>query len=169
MSVTWASQPSAAPPRRFLGRPLRRLLLALALSVSALAVTTSGAFAGRLWCPTDPVVIINGNVADVFVSSTVLASLSVTGPTQVVITVPDGVSTLGIPDLGFLRGEVLTFKHSSDLQVTPDGIQMQIAVYVPAGASLPVKVDFAPRILGILWPSSAIGTSNQWITLKVLF
>jgi hypothetical protein len=170
MSLVPASQTARPKTRRRIGRRARSLVVALALSLCAVFVTMSGASAGLAWCRTDPIAIINGNIADVFVASTLAAPLKVTGPTQVVITVPQDAHALVIPDLGFLHGEKVTVVHSDALHMTPKGMQLSIAVYVPAkDSSLPVEVDFAPRILGILNPATASGTANQWITLDVLF
>ena len=147
---------------------MRRFSVSLLLGMLALLLVSAPASAGRAWCRTDPIMIINGNIADLFISSSLLAPFQVTGPTQVVVTLPQGVSILAIPDLGFLHGEKITVKHSDDLQVTQKGIELMFDVYVPAkSTALPVTVDFAPRILGILWPTSASGTSNQWIHLAV--
>jgi hypothetical protein len=149
---------------------MRRVSVSLLLGVLALLLVSAPASAGRAWCRTDPIMIINGQIADLFVSSSLTAPLQVTGPTQVVVTLPQGVSFLAIPDLGFLHGEKVTVKRSDALHVTSQGIEVMFDVYVPAKTTaLPVEVDFAPRVLGILWPTSASGTSNQWIHLAVTF
>src|SRR3954466_6253776 len=91
--------------KRILGPRRARALSVVALTLLALLLTTSGAFAGRTWCRTDPVVTINDSVADVFVGGPLTAPLQVTGPTQVVVTVPMGVNAgLLLSDLGFGRG-----------------------------------------------------------------
>ena len=47
---------------------------------------------------------------------------------------------------------------------------MEIEAYVPAtDDAMPVRVEFAPRAVGILWPASAEGTANEWITLRTTF
>jgi hypothetical protein len=148
---------------------MRRFSVSLLLGLLALLLVSAPASAGRAWCRTDPIMIINGNIADLFISSSLLAPLQVTGPTQVVVTLPQGVSILAIPDLGFLHGEKITVKRSDALHVTPKGIELMFDVYVPAKTSLPVQVDFAPRVLGILWPTSASGVTNQWVHLAVTF
>jgi hypothetical protein len=112
--------------------------------------------------------LIDGAIADVFVSAPLTAPLKVTGPTEVVITVPEGVETaVVLTDLGFGRGETVTFKESARLRRTADGVQLKVAVRVPArDDEMPVRVEFAPRILGILWPDSAEGTANDWVVLR---
>jgi hypothetical protein len=51
--------------------------------------------------------------------------------------------------------------------VTDNGIEVLVEVFVPAtDDEMPVRVEFAPRILGILWPASAEGTANSWVRLR---
>ncbi len=144
--------------------------MVLTLVALAFIVLAPGASAARAWCRTDPVVVIDGTLADVFVSRPLSAPLEVTGPTKMIITVPEGVKTqIILHDLGFGRGYDFKFKQSSDLHITDAGIEVKIEVYVPArDKKMPIKVEFAPRLLGILWPDSVEGTANQWITLNTV-
>ena len=164
------------PARHFLRHRPRGVRLPSALLAALLAVTVlvQGTDAQRAWCKTDPIVVIDGATADVFVSaplgSMVQALLTVTGPNQIVVTVPQGVNAwLLLTDVGFGRGNVLTFAQSSDLHETAGGIEVRVQVFVPATGSFPVRVEFAPRLLGLLWPASAEGTTNSWITLTTTF
>lgn len=144
------------------------LLLVFGL-LSTLAAPS--AFAARAWCKTDPLILVDGELANIMVVSTLLAPLKVSGPTQIVVTVPEGVPAyLVLSDLGFGRGQIVTFKHSPEMKVTEQGIQMQIAVFVPArDNTLPIAVEFAPRLLGLLSPARAEGVANSWIYLNVTF
>ena len=155
--------------------PLRprgfRLPSALLAALLALTFLVQGTDAQRAWCKTDPLVIIDGATADILVAaplgSLVQAVLSVTGPNQIVVTVPQGVKAwLVLSDLGFGRGNVVTFVQSPNLRKTADGIEVRVDTYVPANRSFPVRVEFAPRLLGLLSPASAEGTSNAWISLS---
>jgi hypothetical protein len=157
--------------RGMLGRSrLLIVFILVALMSVVMAPTTSAA---RAWCRTDPVVVIDGTMADVFVSGPLLAPLIVTGPTKMIIIVPEGVKTqMILSDLGFLHGYDYEFRQSSELQKTRKGVQVRIQVYVPASdSSMPVRVEFSPRVLGLLGlvglskADSAEGTANQWITL----
>ena len=141
--------------------------IALTLAVLGLVLTGSPAQAGKGWCRVDPIVIIDGEIADVFVGSTLSALLTTTGPIRMVVTVPPGTqATKLISDLGFGRGYDFRFAESSDLVATEDGIPVRVDVYVPAtDDSLPVSVYFAPRLLGILWPASVDGYANSWVSL----
>lgn len=147
----------------------RRSLLTAggALVASRFGLTERGASAGRGWCRSDPVLLIDGVLADLFSAVPLDCLLKVTGPTQIAVTAPQSVKlALAIPGLGFLRGEKVTFERSAKLEKTADGIELNIAVYVPARDNFDVEVDFAPRILGILKPEKADGRTNDWIKLK---
>ena len=147
----------------------RRALLGFggALLGARVGLLDRPALAGRGWCRSDPVVLIDGVLADVFTSGPLDALLTVTGPTQIVITTPQDVTiSLAIPGLGFGRGERVTFQRSKKLKSTNEGIELKIAVFVPAKKDFEVTVDFAPRVVGILKPRSADGRSNDWIDLS---
>jgi hypothetical protein len=149
-------------------RPRRPLCSTLVLLAFTFALTVQGAAAGRGWCRTDPIVSIDDRLADVFVAAPPEALLLVTGPNQIVVTVPVGVrASLVIADVGFGKGDVVSFRESSRLRRTKTGIQVVIRVYVPAtDPTMPVRVEFARGIVGILAPASAEGTANKWISLK---
>jgi hypothetical protein len=149
----------------------RRLPLALLLVVVLSVLVAPGALAARAWCKTDPLIMVDGELANIFVLSSLSAPLKVSGPTEIVVTVPEGVDArLILADLGFGRGQIVRFATSPDLMVTQAGIEMLIAVRVPSrDGSLPVRVEFAPRILGILDPASAEGVANDWVKLSVIF
>ena len=148
---------------------MKKLSMALLLVLIALTVTALPTSAGRAWCRTDPLFLIDGHVVDVLVAGPLLASLQVTGPTKIVVTVPEGVKAHHLlSDLGFGRGYAVSIVRSPDLQVTPAGAEIRVDVYVPARRSIPIAVDVAKDILGILSPTSAYGNSNQWITVKAV-
>jgi hypothetical protein len=150
-------------------RTRRDALKMLGLGAVALtpALAPRGADAARAWCRTDPIIAIDGHLTDVFIDGPLTAPLKVTGPNQIVVTTPLGVPAwLVLSDLGFGRGHVVTFEKSDRLQVTDDGIEVKVRVYVPArDDSMPVRLNFSPRLLGILWPERAEGTANEWISL----
>jgi hypothetical protein len=105
----------------------------------------------------------------VLVAGPLLAPLQVTGPTKVVVTVPADVQAHHLlSDLGFGRGYAVSIIRSPDLQVTDAGAEIQVDVYVPARRHIPIAVDIANDILGILSPTSAYGHSSQWITVKAV-
>ena len=158
-------QPSTSLTRRTATRLLATGVAALGVP---LATGARGADAARAWCRTDPVVMIGGVIVDIFIAGPLDAPLLVTGPNQVVVVVPVGVdATLVAKDLGFGRGEEVSFKESNNLTVTENGIEVIVRVYVPArDDAMPVRVEFAPRLLGILSPEWVEGTANEWVVLR---
>ncbi len=141
---------------------------ALVLVALLLVLATHPAAAGVGWCRTDPVVVIDGRVADVFVSVPLDALSRVTGPTEIVITVPVGVTnTWAVPGPGFGYGEVVTFDQSPALSETAEGVEILVKVYLPAtDDEMPVLVEFAPHVIGVLAPDGAEKTANTWIRLR---
>ena len=114
--------------------------------------------------------MVEGNIADIFVSAPVDALLKVTGPTQIVVSTPADVDAVLIAStLGFGYGEIVVFEESRRLKVGDDGIDLQIQVFVPAtDDQMPVLVEFAPRLLDILAPVAMQGTANDWISYRVV-
>jgi hypothetical protein len=146
------------------------LLAALVLSM---AVGNTHADAARGWCMVDPVIMVDGQLADVFVSSDPAMLLRASGPIEMVISIPTGSRGVVIlTDLGFLKGYKISFKQSSALVKTRTHTPVIVSVYAPnRGDQLPVKVTFAPRtlssgLLAILFGKSVSGLSNSWVTLK---
>jgi hypothetical protein len=153
--------------------PHRRCILALGarvlcLAMLAFALAPHGTSASVGWCRSDPVVKIHNDLADIFVAAPPDAPLKVTGSTEIVVTIPQKVPAAAIvAGRGFGRGENLRIVHSSDLQVTETGIELRIDVLVPAtDDAMPVRVEFAPRIVGLLDPAYAEGVANTWVSLS---
>ena len=155
-----------------MNRIIRLFLTALTALVFAGGVTLSETDAARGWCQVDPVIVVDGQLADVFVGSSASMLLKATGPIKMVITIPSGSSGyVLLTDLGFLRGYDITFKQSKSLTRTSRHTQVKVSVYAPAStSSLPVTVTFAPRSLNsslkdILFGTSVTGSANQWVSL----
>ena len=142
----------------------------LAFSILALALTVSSADANYRWCRTDPVVVIDGRLADIFVSARFDDLEKVKGPTEIVVSTPVGVdAALAIATAGFGYGEKVRFAESESLEVTPEGIELRIKVRVPArDDAMPIRVEFAPHVVGVLQPVEAKGHANEWISLRSL-
>jgi hypothetical protein len=145
----------------------------MAVLILTISAGASHADAARGWCLADPVIIVDGQLADVFVSSDPAMLLRASGPIEMVITIPTGSKgAVILTDLGFLRGYKISFRQSSSLKKTTSHTQVKVSVYAPnTGTRLPVKVTFAPRTLSsglkaILFGQSASGYSNSWVTLK---
>lgn len=146
------------------------VLSAVAVAAAGIASPLHSASAARGWCRTDPLILINGELADIFCTAPLSMLLQATGPTEFVVTVPRGVqASLVLAGPGFLKGERIEFEHSRKLEKTKLGIEVKIEVRVPAREDLPIGVEFAPRILGILNPDRAEGFANSWVTLNTIF
>ena len=152
-------------------RSLIGILFAALLITSAVAVPSANAARG--WCRMDPVIMVDGQLADVFVGSSLDMLLKATGPIQIVVTIPTGSrAKVVLMDVGFGRGYSFVFKQSSSLKRTAGHTQIKIRVYAPASSStLPVSVNFAPRSLGssltdILIGKRADGHANAWVSLS---
>lgn len=146
------------------------MLGAMAAATAALAHTATPAAAGRGWCRSDPLILIDGELADIFCTAPLSMLLQATGPTKIVVTVPKGVKThLVLGGIGFGRGEKTTFKKSKRLKKKGGKIDVEIKAMMPAKNDLPVGLEFAPRLLGILNPDTAEGVANSWVTLKTKF
>jgi hypothetical protein len=152
---------------------IARLLVATVASFILISATSAPeASAARGWCRFDPVIMVDGQLADVFVGSTLEMLSSATGPVKIEIIIPTGSKGyVVLTDLGFLKGYSIVFKQSSSLVRTAKHTQIRIRVYAPAkNSALPVTVTFAPRSLtSSLWQiligTSVDGHANQWISL----
>ena len=120
----------------------------------------------RGWCRSDPLILIEGVVVDIFCTAPLTALLHVTGPTEIVVAVPVGVQpTLVLAGVGFGRGEIVRFEERNRLQQSAEGLEVEVEVYVPASRELPIGVELARNLVGILDPTVAEGVTNQWISL----
>lgn len=151
----------------------RRTFAAMTAGAVLAGAGINAASAGRSWCRVDPVVMIDGQLADVFVSSDLKMLLGqATGPIKMKVSIPTGSNGwLVLADLGFGRGYDFSFVETSSLKRANGRTPVIIEVYAPAkDSSLPVTVTFAPRTLGsslqdILFGMSASGNANQWVRL----
>src|SRR4051794_16071139 len=87
----------------------QRWMSVLFLPLAALLLSTP-VQAGRLWCKTDPVVALDGHLADLTVAIPLHAVWRVTGPTSLVIGTPSGITRhVLVRDVGF-NGNVTTIR-----------------------------------------------------------
>ena len=146
----------------------RRLASTFVLVAVLLALVGAPAGASIRICRADPVVLIDGQIADILLSSYAGMKDAASGPAKVVVTVPSGVrAELVATDLGFGgHGYEVRFAHSDRLRVTEHRLEVRVEVYAPASdGSLPVWVEFTPRGVGNLSAGSAEGRANDWVTL----
>jgi hypothetical protein len=128
------------------------------------------------WCQQDPIVKIDGQTADIFLSSHLEMLTLASGPAKIVVTVPTGISTrLVATDPGFGgNGYDVRFAESDRLTDNPNVLQVRIKVYAPAlddltgvlPLTLPLRVKFTPRGNGRLVAGEATGEANSWVTLR---
>ena len=151
----------------------RRSLAAVVAGAMLAGAGVRAASAGRSWCRVDPVVSIDGQLADIFIASDVMMLLKATGPVKIKISIPQGSNGwVVLTDLGFGRGYDISFVQTADLVRSNGRTPVKVDVYAPAkDSSLPVVVTFAPRSLGsslgdILFGMSANGNANSWVTLR---
>lgn len=151
---------------------IRRLsvIWALLLSMLTLVLAVPGASAGVGWCRDDPLVVVDGQIANIYVSAHFEDLSKVTGATEVIVSTPVGVDlALAVAGPGFGYGEHVSFVESRSLKVTPEGIEVWIKVRVPAHSdAMPIRVEFAPKVVGILKPTAAHGKANEWISFRAL-
>ena len=145
----------------------RRYVLSAIAGASALAVARTPADAARVWCRTDPVFKIDGQVVDVWVVSDVAMRSAASGPTTIALTVPANSTAECIAmDRGFGYGYAISIERSSSLMRTPDSTPVVVSVRVPsADGALPVGIDLISRSPGGVTGGSASGLANGWVVL----
>jgi hypothetical protein len=146
-----------------------RLGLPLSFAISALASGGRGADASRGWCRMDPVLLIDGWPAQVFVAVRLDDLPKVSGATEIAVTTPASIGALHLAStVDFGYGEVVTTAQSALLAVTAQGIEVRVGIHVPATDAVPVRVSFVPRGAGPPRSASAEGTANAWFELQGL-
>jgi len=128
-----------ADARRPRGRTIRRLLSAFTLGLLAVIVLAMPALAGRSWCAKDPIVRLNGADVQIWVAIPEEFVPTVTGPVQVKVYTPVGVSQeLIFVDQGFNGfGENVKFSTDEKLTVRADGsFDVIIKAWVPVDREL---------------------------------
>ena len=156
--------------RRVLGTPRWFGVAALIAVIASVLFGPLDAAAARHWCKTDPAVLIDGQLANILVMVPVPQLLEVDGATEIRLTIPAASEAVMVsPGVGFGYGENLTILKSSSLTRSATHIDIIVEVLVPgSNALLPVKVEFAPRGLGILNPIAREGYADRWITMTTV-
>jgi hypothetical protein len=152
-------------------RTLRQIAGLVALLALVMTVTVESAGAARTWCRYDPVIRVDGQIFDVWLTGDADLDDTVTGPTRIVVTVPVGAATeLLAQDLGFGRlGYHVTFVESAELGHRDAGPQVRVDAFVPATKDLAVAVHLDPRSVTkrgqTRATTSEFGTANTWLTV----
>lgn len=147
---------------------MKRFTLAMILALLAIIVLIVPASAGRLWCSSDPIFMIDGQQVSVWVSSYGEMTSSATGPVKVILTVPSDVEArLLATDRGFGYGYDVEIVYSGNLVATSASLPTQVEVFAPAtNNDLPVKVDLVARGKGRVVSGTAQGMVNEWVVLQ---
>jgi hypothetical protein len=125
---------------------MKRFAMSALLTLVALLAITNGADAGLGWCRRDPIVVLNGVRVQILVAIPQEYEWNVTGPIQVVVSTPPGVSRqLVSTDAGFNGlGEQV---YWGDLNVAASGgfpVSIYISVPTNLSFSIPMQVDVIP-------------------------
>lgn len=151
-------------------------LLSPVFALIAVLVLVVPASAGRAWCRADPVLIVDGEVVDIQVSSNLKMYREASGPIDMIVTVRPGSSAnVILQDFGFGHGYNIRIKESKQLK---KGVLARVEMRAPASQEgLPVGVHgtrtsvklsgLLSGDLDVLWLDDAYGSSNEWITLDV--
>jgi hypothetical protein len=144
------------------------LLWAAALAAAGTSGTFRPAVAARGWCRSDPLVRIDGELAYIIATAPRTIRKAVTGPTEIVVTVPMGVQTkLVAAGSTFGEGETVRFAYSQDRAEASLGIDITVEAKVPAREDLPIGLEVARRTRGNhKKPTRANGRTNRWVTLS---
>jgi hypothetical protein len=112
---------------------------AVVLSLLAIVVLTTPAFAGRSWCSRDPIIKVRGTHLQILIAVPAEYEAAVNGPVRVKIKTPKGVSReLVFADSGFNGyGEEVIFEDSpAGAGNKQNTTQTQIEVSVPINQSM---------------------------------
>jgi hypothetical protein len=157
--------PSTSVTRRVFTSSVVAQVLALVLEA------TPAAIAARGWCRSDPLLEFDGTLAYVVYSAPPGIRKATTGSIEIVVSIPRGVAAkLIAPGPGFGHGESVQFISTSEMEKTNSGVQAQVAVRIPAGDELPVRLECARRTHADRnSPAVAEGTTNRWLSLTHTF
>jgi hypothetical protein len=156
--------------QRLLSRSCGRrstLIWATALAAAGTAGVFRSANSARGWCRSDPLVRIDGELAYVICTAPRTIREVITGPTEIVVTVPWGVQAkLIAAGSGFGEGENVRFAYSGE-PADKSGFDITVDTRVPASEDLPIGVEVARRTRGNhKKPAHANGRTNSWLTLS---
>ncbi|MGI8476274.1 MAG: hypothetical protein ACR2OO_07900 [Thermomicrobiales bacterium] len=153
-------------PSSFNRRHLLRLAAAGSLAaVPALGLVRSSSAALR-WCRLDPVFLIDGMVASVYVSSRQGSNVASTGPIQLIFAAPEQVSVeLLSSDEGFGYGYDVQIVADPKLKSDDKQMDLAITVTVPTDLENLIRVEFVPDGTVKDW-DLRIGNANKAIRVK---
>ncbi len=134
---------------------MKRLGIAGVFSVVALLLVASPVMGGLQWCPRDPIVALNGQHVQIWVSIPEQYQSAVTGPIAVQVATPHGVSQeVVFTDDGFNGfGETVDFVESGRIQ--GDQMNVGVRIRVPYDRGM-VEGGNLPVLLTIILPDGSV-------------
>lgn len=137
---------------------MRKTCVAMVLAIFAVCVVALPAAAGRQWCAKDPIVALNGHEVQILVAVPDEMQDAVTGPVNVIVKTPAGVTReLIFTDSGFNGfGETVTFGTRVGAVAADGSFEAQIRVSIPvdlsilAGRNIDITGDTIPMQVTII-------------------
>lgn len=151
----------------------RTLLRGAAGAALALALPGPPAMAGRQWCKLDPTFRFidtsdsaRSVVADVLVATEDGVTVVSTGPIELAITLPVGITAeLVSQDAGLGDGYAISIVDGSQLPRPRRRLTVVVAVRVPATNRQRIRLEFVPN--GVIEDADAAeGWTNEWINVR---
>ncbi len=148
---------------------MRRYGIVAAFSAILLVLVASPVGAGLQWCPRDPIVALNGQEVQIWVSIPEQYQTAVTGPVEVDIRTPRGVEQeVVFTDEGFNgHGEVVEFFERGRLN--GDEMDVDVRIRVPYDRSMVDRGNLAVRLTVILPDGEVIELEDDRGTARTSF
>jgi hypothetical protein len=155
--------------QRFGGSHMRRFSIIAVFATIALFLTISPTGAGIQWCPRDPIVALNGQEVQIWVSIPNEYQSAVTGPVDVEIWTPRGVEQeVLFTDDGFNGyGETVSFKERDSL--SGDAMGVEVRIKIPYDLKAVEDGDLAVLVTVILPDGSVVELEEDFGKATVSF
>ena len=134
---------------------MRRYGIAAVITTVMLVLVSGPAAAGWQWCPKDPIIALNGQEVQIWVSIPAQYENAVTGPVEVDVFIPRGVTQeVLFTDEGFNGfGETVAFYERGQLR--GDQMDVNLRIYVPYDRSM-VERGNLPVLLTVILPDGSV-------------
>lgn len=134
---------------------MRRYGIAAAITAVLLVLVSGPAAAGWQWCPRDPIIALNGQEVQIWVSIPEQYESAVTGPVEVDVFIPRGVThEVLFTDEGFNGfGETVAFYERGLLR--GDEMDVRLRIHIPYDRSM-VDRGNLPVLLTVILPDGSV-------------
>lgn len=133
---------------------MRRSIFGVFVSLLLVGTQLDSADAGRGWCRSDPIIRVGNTVVQIWIAIPEEEQASVTGPIDILITVPEGTPREVLyTDPGFNGyGERLAWIERGPMP-TDGTLPISAAVSVPiaGGDDVPMQVELVPEVGGTVY------------------